>query len=147
MAREPEDPDKPPHSPVWVSKKVGPKGVEVDMELLERMALIQCSVQEMSLVTGVSIDTLSNKYSEIIQRARADGKRSLKRKLFELAMNGNVPALIFSLKNWCGMVDSKAEITITETRTPEDVKASAVESVKSIMQTIDEIKNSHRPVS
>lgn len=137
--------DTPPPSPVWVAKKTGPKEIEVDVELLQRMALIQCSVQEMSLITGVSIDTLSNKYSEIIQRSRADGKRSLKRKLFEMAMQGNIPALIFSLKNWCGMVDSKAEITINEVRSPEEVKMSAVEAVKGIMQSIEEIKNSRRP--
>lgn len=145
MARGPEDPDKPPASPVWVAKKGGPKEIDVDVELLQRMALIQCSVQEMSLITGVSVDTLSRRYADIIQKSRADGKRSLKRKLFEMAMNGNIPALIFSLKNWCGMVDSRAEITVNETRTPEEVKVSAVEAVKGIMQTIDEIKNSHRP--
>lgn len=141
----PVDPDMPPASPVWVAKKGGPKEIDVDVELLQRMALIQCSVQEMSLITGVSVDTLSRRYADIIQKSRADGKRSLKRKLFEMAMNGNIPALIFSLKNWCGMVDSRAEITVNETRTPEEVKVSAVEAVKGIMQTIDEIKNSHRP--
>lgn len=137
--------DTPPQSPVWVAKKGGPKEIEIDLELLERLALIQCSVQEMSLITGVSVDTLSRRYADFIQKHRANGKRSLKRKLFEMAMQGNIPALIFSLKNWCGMVDSKAEITINETRTPEEVKLSAVEAVKGIMQSIEEIKSSHRP--
>lgn len=138
--------DTPPQSPVWVAKTAGAKPIEVDRELLQRLAIIQCTVEEMALITGVSVNTLSRNYGEIIQSARADGKRSLKRKLFEMAMQGNLGALIFSLKNWCGMVDSKAEITVTEQRSPEEVKLSAVEAVKSIMQSIDEIKNSHRPV-
>ena len=104
--------DTPPPSPVWVAKQGGPKEVEIDLELLERLSLIQCSVQEMALILGVSVDTLSRRYADFIQKHRAGGKRSLKRKLFEMAMQGNIPALIFSLKNWCGMVDSKAEITI-----------------------------------
>lgn len=71
----------------------------VDVELLKRLAAIHCTMQEMSDLVGVSVDTLEHKYSETIKEAQSHGKMSLRRLQARLAEDGNAAMAI-----WLGKV-------------------------------------------
>lgn len=68
---------------------------KVDEELLKKLASIHCTMKEMSSIVGVSVDTLEIRYSDLIKKARENGKMSLRRWQFELAAKHNLGMLIW----------------------------------------------------
>lgn len=76
-------------------KKVGRPKIELDEELLYKLATIHCTMNEMVDIMGVSKDTLKNNFSHIIDKGKADGKMRLRRKQVEVAMSGNHTMLIW----------------------------------------------------
>lgn len=97
----------------------------VDENLLRKLAAIHCNQDEMSSVLGVSVDTLQRRFAAQIKAARDEGKMSLRRKMWELALNGNVTLLIWLSKNELGMSDK------VEEKTEVQAKVEQVEYVAS----------------
>lgn len=92
--------------------------LELNEENIEKLAMIQCSKIEIAAFMGCSVDTLDNRFSEVIAKGREAGKTSLRRKQYETAMNGNVTMLIWLGKQWLGHTDKieqKTEMTTTDT--------------------------------
>lgn len=81
----------------------------IDEALLRKLAVIHCTQEEMASVVGVSVDTLHRRYAEQIKSGRDEGKMSLRRKMWELALSGNVSLLIWLSKNELGMSDKVEE--------------------------------------
>lgn len=81
----------------------------VDENLLRKLAAIHCNQDEMASVLGVSVDTLQRRFAAQIKDARNEGKMSLRRKMWEMALNGNVSLLIWLSKNELGMTDKVEE--------------------------------------
>ena len=79
--------------------------LEIDETMLLNLAKIHCTNEEMASVLGCSADTLERNYAGTIKRGKDDGKKSLRRKLFELAEKGNLGALIWLSKQHLGMKD------------------------------------------
>lgn len=84
---------------------------EVDEILLKKLALIHCNQEEMSSILGISVDTLHRRFAEQVKAARNEGKMSLRRKMWEMALNGNVTILIWLSKNELGMTDKVEQKT------------------------------------
>jgi hypothetical protein len=85
-------------------KKIGRKLLELDTSQIETLAAIGCSLEEIAAVVHCSVDTLSNRFSEIITRGRANGRTSLKRAMYKSAItNGNVQMQIWLSKQKVGM--------------------------------------------
>jgi DNA-binding CsgD family transcriptional regulator len=77
-------------------KKVGRPKIEIDEDLLLKLASIHCTMKEMVDILGVSEDTLKNNFSGIIDKGKATGKMRLRRKQLEVALeDGNPTMLIF----------------------------------------------------
>ena len=70
-------------------KKVGRPRVKIDEDQLEKLAAIDCSFEEMASIVGCSVRTLHRNFDTVIEKGRAQGRASLKRRQFELAMDGN----------------------------------------------------------
>ena len=89
-------------------KKAGRPKVEVDEELLYKLASIHCTIKEMVDILGVSEDTLRRRkdLAGIIAKGKADGKMRLRRKQVEVAMSGNAVMLIWLGKNLLGQSDT-----------------------------------------
>lgn len=87
--------------------------LEIDEEQVLKLAMIQCTMNEMAAVLNCSVDTLERRFADVIQKGRDSGKMSLKRKQWETAMNGNVAMLIWLGKNMLGQTDKK-EFTADE---------------------------------
>jgi len=88
--------------------KAGRPRAKIDLELLEKLAVIHCSPQEMANLLGIHRTTLlkNDDYAEIIARGMAEGKKSLRRKQMEIAMGGNPTMLIWLGKNMLGQSDN-----------------------------------------
>lgn len=111
--------------------KRGPKGLNLDLELIEKLAAIHCTNTEIAATLGCDSSLLSKgKYSEIITKGRERGKISLRRKMYETAMNGNVVMQIWLSKQYLSFTDkveTKQDITarVESNLTDEQLKAMA----------------------
>ena len=84
--------------------------VKIDLVELEKLCGMQCTDGEIAAFFGVSTRTIVRrrnvaKFSEIMERAKAKGRISVRRTLFRLAAAGNVAAAIFLSKNLLGYKD------------------------------------------
>ena len=87
-------------------KSVGRPKIELDEELLYKLATIQCTMKEMVDILGVSQDTLKRNFAHIIAKGKSDGKMRLRRKQVEVAMSGNHTMLIWLGKQMLSQSDS-----------------------------------------
>lgn len=82
----------------------------IDLGLIEKLAAIHCTNTEIASTVGCDSSLLSKpKYSEIITKGKERGKMSLRRKMWDTAMNGNVTMQIFLSKQMLGYADKQVE--------------------------------------
>jgi len=75
----------------------------LDLVLIEKLAAIYCTNTEIAAMLGCDSSLLSKpKYSEIITKGKERGKISLRRKMYETAMGGNVTMMIWLSKQILG---------------------------------------------
>jgi hypothetical protein len=84
--------------------------VKIDLAELEKLCVMQCTDDEVAAFFGVSTRTIERrrqvkKFNEVMERAKAKGRVSVRRALFRLANNGNIAAAIFLSKNLLGYKD------------------------------------------
>jgi hypothetical protein len=79
----------------------------VDLELVEKLAHIQCTHSEIASTLGVSVDTLTRNrhFAETYKRGAEGGRKSLRRMQFESANKGNVTMMIWLGKQYLGQSD------------------------------------------
>lgn len=111
----------------------------IDESLVEKLAAIHCTMEEISSVCECSVDTLERRFADIIKKAKDKGKTSLRRHQWEVAQKGNVSMLIWLGKQLLGQkdqilapafeakVDGKASIVLkwTDGDNPGDAEANA----------------------
>lgn len=91
--------------------KLGRPRKVLDIELMEKLAYLNCTYEELASVANCSVDTIRREmkrnptFSDAVLKGKAEGNISLKRQLRQMALNGNIAALIFDLKNSCGYSD------------------------------------------
>jgi len=95
-------------------KKTTKKYKTIDRDLVFRLACIQCSDQEIAEVVGTTVTTLRKRFGKILEQGKQEGRQSLRRAMYEKAMNGDSRLQIFLSKQYLGMRD-----------TPEDGDAKA----------------------
>ena len=71
------------------------KKVEIDEELLKKIAAVHCSYEEMGWIVGCSVDTLNRRYRDTIEHERSKGFASVRKAQFKYALRGNAQLLIF----------------------------------------------------
>lgn len=79
---------------------------QIDYDLVEKLAGIQCTQQEIATFLGCSVDTLQRdeKFCGIYKKGIENGKMSLRRIQFKLAEK-NTSMAIFLGKNYLGQRD------------------------------------------
>ena len=83
---------------------------KIDLVELEKLCNMQCTDEEIAAFFGVNNRTIERrrkvaKFRDIMDRAKAKGRVSVRRNLFRLANNGNIAAGIFLAKNLLGYRD------------------------------------------
>ena len=58
----------------------------VDRELVWKLASMMCTVKEIADVLNLSEKTVSNKFGDLIEKGRSQGKKALRRAQFEKAV-------------------------------------------------------------
>ena len=95
--------------------KTNPKGagrphIKIDPLQVEKLAMIQCTQDEMSAVLGCSVDTLHRNYADVIKKGWEEGKMSLRRLQYKSAEAGDRTLLIWLGKQYLGQRD-KTELS------------------------------------
>lgn len=116
----------------------------IDEEQVKKLAAINCSYAEMAAVLDCNESTLLRRYAEVIQKGRANGKMSLKRKQYELAMGGNVTMLIWLGKQLLDQREPAIEVAQIKnlqkefsTMKPQDVAKELRKEAEEIEKTIN----------
>lgn len=108
--------------------KTGPKGprTQINWEDFEKLCSLHCTLTEIAEWFGCSEDTVQrmvkrhykDNFAAIYKRKSGKGKISLRRKMFETALKGNVTMMIWLSKQTLGYADRieekqevKSEIT------------------------------------
>jgi len=86
-------------------KNVGRPKKELDTDMIEKLASIFCTNQEIATIVGCHPDTLADNFSEYLKKGRDKGKMSLRRMQWEKAQSGNTTMLIWLGKQMLGQKD------------------------------------------
>ncbi len=90
--------------------------IQIDYNLCENLAKIQCTQEEIAQMIGVSTRTLQrdDEFCRIYKKGMDQGKMSIRRQQFKSAENGNVTMQIWLGKQYLNQRD-RNEITNKET--------------------------------
>jgi len=81
---------------------MAPPRIELDLELVEKLAGIGCTMIEIAAVCKCSVDTLERRCADVIIKGRESAKASLRRMQWKKAEKGNTTMLIWLGKNMLG---------------------------------------------
>ena len=93
------------------------------LKLIESLARIMCTEQEIADCLNTTTDTLHNAendelFRNAIKIGHSQGKQSLRREQWKLAQKGNASMLIWLGKQWLGQTDKIEQTTSFEDLTP-----------------------------
>jgi hypothetical protein len=114
-------------------RKAGRPVKEINWDIVEKLASIQCTDEEIAAVLGVHSDTIKRRkkipeYAEVLSNGRAKGRASLRRLQWKAAESGNVTMQIFLGKNLLGQRDKFEEPTESVTDKAREI-ASALKAM------------------
>ena len=75
------------------------------LTLIEELAKIGCSGDEIGRKLGVTGKTIRNRFSDLLEKGESEGNAQLKKAQFDSALGGNVSMLIWLGKNRLGQSD------------------------------------------
>jgi hypothetical protein len=98
--------------------------IDINWEEFEKLCGIQCTLIEIAAWFRCSEDTIeravkrhyNQSFADVFEQKKGIGKISLRRKLYQKAMEGNPALLIWLSKQWLGYTDKleqKQEVTAT----------------------------------
>jgi len=90
-------------------KKGRVKVADIDREEIWKLAKIGCTLREMAFMTGLHEDTIKKHYAKEIEHGQSTGKRALRRKQMEKAMEGSDRMLVWLGKQYLGQKDVVAD--------------------------------------
>ena len=85
----------------------GRKKIDIDYDMVQKLSMIQCTQKEIAYILGLSVRTLQRdeKFNEIYNIGKENGKMSLRRIQFDIAEKGNASMAIFLGKQYLGQRD------------------------------------------
>lgn len=125
---------------------MGRPKAEINWKAVEAMCQIQCTLLEICAIEGVSKATLQRAckrdkgctFETWSKQKGQGGKRSLRRRQFKAAMDGNVVMMIWLGKQWLGQTDKSAHTLAgdPQNKTPVPVRGLTHEFVDSMKKDI-----------
>lgn len=84
--------------------------LQINPELVRRLAFIHCTQKEIAAIVGCSVDTIHRRFLDVIEQGMEKGKMSLRRKLFHMALKQNNTAVaIWLSKQHLGFRDKQPD--------------------------------------
>lgn len=92
--------------------------IQLDYALIEKLATIQCTQEEIANIIGVNISTLKrdDQFCTIHKKGIEQGKSSLRRLQWKSAESGNTSMLIWLGKQYLAQKEPKQELELDTTR-------------------------------
>ena len=89
---------------------------EIDWEAVNNLCAVQCTGEEIAFLLKIDYDTLNTAtkrehnmgFSDYFKKHSVNGKISLRRKQYQIAMSGNVPMLIWLGKQYLDQKDKQS---------------------------------------
>lgn len=97
---------------------------KVDVELIKKLAAINCSNEEIASMVDISKDTLERRFAAIIKKSRDNGKSSLKKAMFKKAIEQNNTAMQIYLSKFMLGYREQVEIEHRDTTVKIDTDDS-----------------------
>lgn len=105
----------------------------IDWEKFDSLCALQCTLEEIADFHKCTIDTIENRvrkekgmsFSEYFAQKRGTGRRSLRRKQYEIAMAGNPTMLIWLGKNWLEQTD-KTDVTSAGSKIANGIEITVI---------------------
>ena len=121
------------------SSKRGRPKKKIDYELVEKLAYIQCTQEEISSILGISTRTLQRdkEFCRIYKNGMDNGKMSLRRLQWKAAEKGNNTMLIWLGKQYLGQTDKQELAHSGGLELTEKFKHLSDEELKEEMQRLD----------
>ena len=121
---------------------------EVDPKKVFDMAKVGCTAEEIAGCLGVGRRTIDRRFGRPLHEGHQQLRHVLKRKLIQMAMDGNAPAMIFAAKVYCGLKEPRDDaVTVNVSanataiaRSPEQIKAHLVELQKAVLEEAKRVK-------
>jgi hypothetical protein len=101
---------------------MGRPRIQIDENLLAGLARIGCTDEEMASILGVSPDTLTRRFAEIIKKGRSEMKMSLRRLQIRLAEEGSAAMAIWLGKQNLGQHEPRIQIDVNRLDTEIDLE-------------------------
>jgi len=86
---------------------MGRPKLDIDPNIVERLAMRFCSKSEIAAVIGCDGKTIANRFSEEYDKGRENGKSVLRELQWKAASAGNIAMLIFLGKQYLGQSDKQ----------------------------------------
>lgn len=104
--------------------KTGRPPIQINQNEFEKLCAINCTLEEIAGWFKCSPDTIERwskktygvTFAEVYKKNSSQGKISLRRKMFETAIGGNVTMMIWLSKQHLGMSDKVEERTEVQAR-------------------------------
>lgn len=122
-------------------KRVGRPAKKIDYKIVEKLAEIMCTQQEIASVLNMCVRTLQRdkEFSHIYKKGLDNGKMSLRREQMKLAQQGNPAMLIWLGKQY---LDQREDLAEQKARTAKIKADTRMQEEKIKMITDKEIDTS-----
>lgn len=84
---------------------MGRPPLDINPDLVLGLARIHCTNREIATIVGCHVDTLTNRFSDLLEKGREEGRMSLRRLQWAKAEAGNVTMMIWLGKQMLGQKD------------------------------------------
>ena len=78
---------------------------DIDEKTVYELAKIHCTKIEIAKICNCSVDTLDRRFADLIEKAKSEGKSSLRAAQMRLALSGNATMLVWLGKCMLGQVE------------------------------------------
>jgi hypothetical protein len=81
----------------------------IDPKAVMNLAMVGASADQIAAHLGCAPNTIERRYGAYLKRGSERGKLRIRSMLFKLAMDGQMAALIFLAKAWCGLRENEPQ--------------------------------------
>jgi len=117
-----------------MAKKTGRPLLKIDLVQLEKLAIMHCTNREIASFFDCSVDTITDRFSDLIEKGKDKGKARLRRAMWQAATEKNhAIMMIFLAKNLLGMsdkIETKSEVKTDANEQLEKLKAVIMDEVR-----------------
>ena len=107
---------------------------------MEELARIQCTQEEIADYFGCSVDTLHRHFAEFLKRGKNRGRIKIRKKQFDLAVQGNVTMLVWLGKQFLGQQEKPDVSKEISEMSDDEILVKLQESTSIIERRIAEKK-------